>query len=101
MTAATIATAVRRIQLDLAWAIERLDQFHQTLHAEVAESIDRIEGALPDGWRDRCSADDLLVIEQAKESIRRSRGPLDEAIRNAERVLYLVDDLDRELLSCV
>ena len=100
MTVARIAAQVRRIQLDLAWTVQRLDEHHKAMQQEIAESIHRIESSLPDGWRDRCSTNDLLVIEEAKEAVRNSRGPLDESIRDAERVLHVVDDLDRELLSC-
>lgn len=99
MTVAMIAEEVRRIQLDLAWTVQRLTEYYDALHQDMAHATDRIETALPDGWRDRCSADDLLVIEEAKDTLRRRLGPLDEAIRDTERVLHLVDDLDKKLLA--
>lgn len=94
-----IAKEVRRIQVDLAWTVARLNEYYDALYQDTARSIGRIERALPDGWRDRCSADDLLVIEEAKDTLRQRRGPLDEVIRDTERVLHLVDDLDKALLA--
>lgn len=99
MTFGQIARQVRRVQLDLAWTVERLHEQHDALHHEVAESIDRIEKVLPAGWRDRCNAADVLVLDEARDTLRAGRGPLDEAIRDAERVLHLLDDLDRDLLA--
>lgn len=101
MTGAMIAKEVRRIQLDLAWTVERLNEYFDALHQDMANAVDRIESALPDGWRDRCSADHLLVIEEAKDTLRQRRGPLDEAIRDTQRVLHLVDELDKSLLAYV
>lgn len=99
MTLEQIAQQVRRVQLDLGWAVERLHQQHDALHHDVAESIDRIEKVLPAGWRDRCHAADVLVLDEARDTLRAGRGPVDEAIRDAERILHLLDDLDRDLLA--
>ena len=80
--------------------VERLHEQRDALHHAIAESIDRIEKVLPAGWRDHCHAADVLVLDEARDTLRAGRGPVDEAIRDAERVMHLLDDLDRDLLGC-